>query len=144
VRIGLSTLAHYSARAESLAERRLVRRLMLGRQVAHPDRVPREMLVTYIHAAGHSPIVEPLLRVLHLRPVDPLPVDRDYPVRLVWGEHDRVLPFKHFGSPMLERLPGAELIRLEGVGHVPMSDKPAQVAELILQVTRDSTSAATS
>ena len=39
------------------------------------------------------------------------------------------------GAAMLERLPGAELIRLRGVGHVPMSDDPAGVAELILQVT---------
>jgi pimeloyl-ACP methyl ester carboxylesterase len=93
-------------------------------------------LVTYIHASGQSPVVDPLLRVLHLSPVDPLPEDRDYPVRLVWGERDLVLPFKHFGSPMLERLPGAELIRLSGVGHVPMSDDPARVAELILEVTR--------
>ena len=67
--------------------------------------------------------------------MQPLPADRDYPVRLVWGDRDLVLPFKHFGSPMLERLPGAELIRLSGVGHVPMSDDPARVAELILEVT---------
>jgi hypothetical protein len=45
---------------------------------------------------------------------------------------------------MLERLPGAEFIRLKGVGHVPMSDDPARVAELILEVTRaaDSTGSA--
>jgi pimeloyl-ACP methyl ester carboxylesterase len=36
---------------------------------------------------------------------------------------------------MLERLPGAELIHLRDVGHVPMSDDPARVAELILEVT---------
>jgi pimeloyl-ACP methyl ester carboxylesterase len=46
-----------------------------------------------------------------------------------------LIPFGGFGSAMLERLPGAELIRLRGVGHVPMSDDPAGVAELILQVT---------
>jgi pimeloyl-ACP methyl ester carboxylesterase len=92
--------------------------------------------VTYIHASSQSPVVDPLLRVLHLSPVDPLPADRDYPVRLVWADRDLVLPFRHFGSPMLERLPGAELIRLSGVGHVPMSDDPARVAELILEVTR--------
>ncbi len=135
VKFGFSSLARFSHKAEQLAERPLMRWAMLARQVAHPHKVPKEMLVTYIHATGHSPIVEPLLKVLHLRPVDPLPAERDYPVRLVWGEHDRVLPFKHFGSPMLERLPGAELIRLEGVGHVPMFDNPARVAELILQVT---------
>jgi len=144
VRLSLGALARYSSRAEAIAERRLLRWAMLAGQVAHPHYVPRESLVTYIHASGQSPVVDPLLRVLHLRPVDPLPADRDYPVRLVWADRDRVLPFKHFGSPMLERLPGAELIRLQGVGHVPMSDDPARVAELILEVTRSADSAVVS
>jgi pimeloyl-ACP methyl ester carboxylesterase len=109
---------------------------MLAGQVAHPQRVERESLVTYIHATGQAPVVDPLLRVIPHRPVDPLPALRDYPVRLVWGEKDRVLPFKHFGPATMDRLPGAELIRLPDAGHVPMSDDPARVAELILEVTR--------
>jgi pimeloyl-ACP methyl ester carboxylesterase len=136
IRFSFGALARYSSQADAIAGRRLLHWAMLAGQVAHPHRVPRESLVTYIQASGQSPVVEPLLRVLHLNPVDPLPADRDYPVRLVWAERDRILPFKHFGSPMLERLPGAELIRLSGVGHVPMSDDPARVAELILEVTR--------
>jgi pimeloyl-ACP methyl ester carboxylesterase len=144
IRFSFGALARNSSRAEAIAERRLLHWAMLVGQVAHPDRVPRESLVAYIHASGQSPVVEPLLRVLHLTPVDPLPADRDYPVRLVWAERDRILPFKHFGSPMLERLPGAELIRLSGVGHVPMSDDPARVANLILEVTQAVDSAAMS
>jgi pimeloyl-ACP methyl ester carboxylesterase len=144
VRFSLTALARYSHRAEAIAERRLLRWALLAGQVAYPDRVPHESLVTYIHASGQSSVVGPLLRVIYQRPVDPLPADRDYPVRLVWAERDLVLPFKHFGSPMLERLPGAELIRLGGVGHVPMSDDPARVAELILEVTRAVDSAARS
>jgi pimeloyl-ACP methyl ester carboxylesterase len=108
---------------------------MLAGQVARPDRVGRDDLVTYIHASGQSPVVIPLMRVIHRRPYDPLPADRDYPVRLLWGDKDRVLPFKHYGPATLERLPGAELIRLQNAGHVPMSDDPARVAELILEVT---------
>ena len=136
IRFSFGALARNSSRAEAIAERRLLHWAMLASQVAHPHQVPRESLVAYIQASGQSPVVEPLLRVLHLNPVDPLPAERDYPVRLVWAERDRILPFKHFGSPMLERLPGAELIHLSGVGHVPMSDDPARVAELILEVTR--------
>jgi pimeloyl-ACP methyl ester carboxylesterase len=142
VRFSLGALARYSHRAEAIAERRLLRWALLAGQVAHPHQVPHQSLVTYIQASGRSPVVDPLLRVLHLNPTDPLPAQRDYPVRLVWAERDLVLPFKHFGSPMLERLPGAELIRLSGVGHVPMSDDPARVAELILEVTRAVDSAA--
>ena len=144
VRFSLGALARYSHRADAIARHRLLRWAMLAGQVAHPRHVPHESVVTYIHASRQSPVVGPLLRVLHLNPVDPLPADRDYPVRLVWGDRDLVLPFKHFGSPMLERLPGAELIHLSGVGHVPMSDNPARVAELILEVTRAVDSAAAS
>ena len=144
VRFSLGALARYSHRAEAIAERRLLRWALLAGQVAHPHQVPHQSLVTYIQASCRSPVVDPLLRVLHLNPIDPLPAQRDYPVRLVWAERDLVLPFKHFGSPMLERLPGAELIRLSGVGHVPMSDDPARVAELILEVTRAVDSAAVS
>jgi pimeloyl-ACP methyl ester carboxylesterase len=92
-------------------------------------------LAANIRAGALAPVVAPLLRNLPLRQVQPLPAERDYPVRLVWGDRDRVIPFDGFGSAMLERLPGAELIRLPGVGHVPMSDDPAGVAELILEVT---------
>jgi pimeloyl-ACP methyl ester carboxylesterase len=46
-----------------------------------------------------------------------------------------VLPFKEFGAPILDRIPDAELVRMDDAGHVPMSDAPAKVAELILEVT---------
>jgi pimeloyl-ACP methyl ester carboxylesterase len=54
---------------------------------------------------------------------------------VVWAERDRIIPFERNGLPLLERVPGAELVRLPGVGHVPMSDDPEQVARLILEVT---------
>src|ERR1700756_2121892 len=136
VRYSLRGLARYSARADTIAKRRLLRWAMLAGQGAHPHLVPRESLVTYIHASGQAPGVSPLMAVIPHRPVAPLPADRDYPVRLIWGSHDRVLPFKHFGPATMDRLPGAELIRLPDAGHVPMSDDPVRVAELILEVTR--------
>ena len=59
----------------------------------------------------------------------------DEPQRVVWAERDRIIPFEHNGLALLERVPGAELVWLAGVGHVPMSDDPEQVARLILEVT---------
>jgi pimeloyl-ACP methyl ester carboxylesterase len=135
VRHSISALGHYSSRADAMAANALMRWLLLSAQVAHPNRVAPETLAAYIRANGAAPIVAPLLRAIPLRQVPPLPTVRDYPVRLVWGDRDRVLPFDSFGAPMLERLPGAELIRLKGVGHVPMSDEPDIVAKLILEVT---------
>jgi pimeloyl-ACP methyl ester carboxylesterase len=66
----------------------------------------------------------------------PLPAEPDRPVRIVWPEQDRVIPFEHFGRPMMARLPGAELVRMSGVGHVPMTDDPVGVTVKILEVTR--------
>jgi pimeloyl-ACP methyl ester carboxylesterase len=136
VRHSVSALGRYSSHADAMAANALLRWLLLAAQVAHPNRVPREALAAYIRANGAAPVVAPLLRAIPLEQLQPLPALRDYPVRLVWGDRDRVLPFDRFGAPMLERLPGAELIRLKGVGHVPMSDDPVTVAELILEVTR--------
>ena len=36
---------------------------------------------------------------------------------------------------MVEMLPGAEVLRPNGLGHIPMSDDPALVARLIREVT---------
>jgi pimeloyl-ACP methyl ester carboxylesterase len=143
-RLSFGALGRYASRADAIAANGLLRWSLLAGQVAHPNRVPPEALAAFIRASSLAPVVAPLLREFPLRQVEPLPVARNYPVRLVWGDRDRVLPFGGFGAPMLERLPGAELIRLDGVGHVPMSDDPVTVAKLILEVTRAVDSAAVS
>ena len=144
IRLSVAGSARYASRADAIAANGLLRWFLLAGQVAYPNRVPPEELAAFIRAGALAPVVAPLLRDLPLRQVEPLPAARDYPVRLVWGDRDRVIPFDGFGAPMLERLPGAELIRLGGVGHVPMSDDPERVAELILQVTAAVDGAATS
>jgi pimeloyl-ACP methyl ester carboxylesterase len=55
----------------------------------------------------------------------------------------RIIPLEGY-SPRLRRLvPSAEFVRLEGLGHVPMSDDPEGVVRTILEVTaRASTPAA--
>jgi pimeloyl-ACP methyl ester carboxylesterase len=144
IRLSFDAMSRYSSRADAMVANPLLRRLLLAAQVAHPDRVPPEELAAVIRASSQAPVVAPLLRELPRRQVQPLPSDRDYPVRLVWGDSDRVLSFEGFGAPMLERLPGAELIHLHGVGHVPMSDDPEGVAKLILEVTSAADNAAIS
>ncbi|MFL6089162.1 MAG: alpha/beta fold hydrolase [Aeromicrobium sp.] len=60
----------------------------------------------------------------------------DVPIRIAWARRDRLIPFRSYGRPYLELLPDAEGITLDGVGHVPMSDDPALVAETILAFTQ--------
>jgi pimeloyl-ACP methyl ester carboxylesterase len=61
--------------------------------------------------------------------------EQAYPIRIAWAEHDRTIPFTRYGRPILDALAGAEHVTLPGVGHVPMFDDPALVADTILNVT---------
>jgi pimeloyl-ACP methyl ester carboxylesterase len=144
IRLSVGTLGWWASWADVIAANPMLRWPLLAPQVAHPNRVASDELAAYIRAGSEAPIVLPLLRAIPQHQVRPLPAERDYPVRLVWADRDRVLPFDSFGTAMLERLPGAELVRLPGVGHVPMSDEPARVAELILEVTTAADQAAMS
>jgi pimeloyl-ACP methyl ester carboxylesterase len=56
------------------------------------------------------------------------------PVRIVWGSRDTLL-FPRQADRFVREIPGAELVRLPGLGHVPMSDDPEAVADSILQFT---------
>ena len=58
------------------------------------------------------------------------------PVRMVWGTDDRVLAWP--GSAVRYQsdwLPNAEWIELDGIGHCPQLDVPAETAQLILGFT---------
>lgn len=122
-------------RADSVARRRWVRRLLLARQVHDPDRVPPEDVADAIRTSVDAVVVAPLLRTIAKAPFAVLPEDPRCPIRVVWAERDRIIPFAHFGAPLMDRLPGAELVRLRGIGHVPMWDDPGEVARQILEVT---------
>ncbi|HZU41022.1 MAG TPA: alpha/beta hydrolase [Solirubrobacteraceae bacterium] len=54
------------------------------------------------------------------------------PVRFVWGTEDRLLPWPSAAARYREQFPHAEWIELDGVGHCPQLDVPAEAAELIL------------
>jgi pimeloyl-ACP methyl ester carboxylesterase len=135
MRLSFALLARQTGRAEAIARRRWARRLLLATQVEHPDRVDPAEFAASVRAMKDSPVVAPLLRVITKHPLEHLPADPDCPIRVVWAERDRIIPFEHNGLALLERVPGAELVRLAGVGHVPMPDDPEQVARLILEVT---------
>jgi pimeloyl-ACP methyl ester carboxylesterase len=122
--------------ADAIARSPRWRRVLLGSQVQYPDRLEPAEIAEELRAITRSPIVRPLIRVLRRHPLLPVPADTDRPVRIVWPADDRVIPFEHYGAPMMARLPGAELVRMTGVGHVPMTDDPVGVMERILEVTR--------
>lgn len=59
-------------------------------------------------------------RLAHLQP----------PALFVWGSHDRLVPAA-FSRHVRQWLPSAEQLTLEGCGHVPQVERPAQTTALL-------------
>jgi hypothetical protein len=57
------------------------------------------------------------------------------PVTIAWGTNDRLLPPRQ-ALVAKERIPQARLIPLPGCGHVPMTDNPRLVADVLLRGSR--------
>ncbi|MGW0434798.1 alpha/beta fold hydrolase [Micromonospora sp. NPDC003197] len=54
------------------------------------------------------------------------------PVTIAWGRRDRLLP-PWQGRRAVRMIPGARLVLLPGVGHIPTYDDPALVADVLLR-----------
>jgi pimeloyl-ACP methyl ester carboxylesterase len=57
------------------------------------------------------------------------------PVTIAWGTNDRLLPPRQ-ALVAKERIPQARLVPLPGCGHVPMTDNPRLVSDVLLRGSR--------
>ena len=60
----------------------------------------------------------------------------DVPVTIAWGTRDRLLR-PHQVRIARQRLPKAQIVPLPGCGHVPMTDNPQLVADILLRGSAD-------
>jgi pimeloyl-ACP methyl ester carboxylesterase len=100
------------------------------------EHIPAELLAHQMVGAAACPATSPLID-LALREGWTLDEARiDCPVRVVWGTADRVLPWPRAAAGFREeRLPHADWVTLDDVGHCPQLDVPAVTADLILSWT---------
>jgi pimeloyl-ACP methyl ester carboxylesterase len=122
-------------RADVLARTAFGRRLLFGHACSHPERLDPESAAYQARAFAASPSYLGTLDWVSRGPEMPRGLDRIVvPFRVAWGTHDLLLPFRQ--ARRWERIvPGAELVRLEGLGHVAMVDDPHLTASTILEVT---------
>jgi pimeloyl-ACP methyl ester carboxylesterase len=57
------------------------------------------------------------------------------PVRIVWGTADKLLPWPQTAARYRTELPHADWVLLDGIGHCPQLDVPAEAAQLIMGFT---------
>jgi pimeloyl-ACP methyl ester carboxylesterase len=106
------------------------RALLCGVIVSRPSRVPAEQAAGDMAAflAAHDALEAILAQLAPFTGQIPA----DVPVTIAWGTKDRMLR-----PPQVlvakARLPQARIRPLPGCGHVPMTDDPALVADILLQ-----------
>jgi pimeloyl-ACP methyl ester carboxylesterase len=112
------------------------RRAMLSMMMTRGDRVPAGAMLQMLADAGGCTIIEQL--GAGIQRDGPFTGDMAHvscPVRIAWGQNDRIIPPDEHGRPLLDRVPSAEFVVMPGVGHVPMYDDPTLVTATILEVT---------
>jgi pimeloyl-ACP methyl ester carboxylesterase len=100
------------------------------------EHLPPELLAHQIKGAASCPAALPFLEHLAVEGYRLDPDRITCPVRIVWGTEDRILPWPVAARRYREKsLAHADWVVLDGVGHSPQLDVPAETAELIVSFT---------
>lgn len=119
--------------ADRMTASAALRTLLFGQVVARPWRIPAEDAAGALRALARSPAFDATLTVLtagHFTGG----ADVSVPVTIAWGDRDRLLIPRQAGRAV-RAIPGARLAILEGCGHVPMSDDPERVVQVLLEAS---------
>ena len=97
--------------------------------------LPAELVAHQVLAAARCQAAGLLApELLHERwPLSPEAID--CPLRIVWGNADRVLPWPEAAVRFRSAFPHADWVELDDVGHCPQLDVPLETAALVLGVS---------
>lgn len=111
--------------------------LVLGQMLAHPARLPASQARSAVLALGTCPGFDATLAATARRRIRGAQ-QVTAPVTVTFGSRDIVL-LKHQSRQLGELPPGTRTAALPGCGHLPMTDDPAAVADLIITSTSRAT-----
>lgn len=126
-----STLASaplVARRADALTATAAGRTLLMGHMAARPWRWPAAAAAALFRVAGTAAFAPTLEHVIGW---DYPGGDLDMPATVAWAQRDRLLIPRQRRRAQ-RRLAGAHHLVLEGCGHLPFYDDPAQVARIVL------------
>lgn len=118
-------------RLDRMMRRPRLRRLLLSQVAARGDRIPAAAATRLIRDSLECSVYFELMDAI-TRDGPPKSFDGiSVPILLMWGTRDRILPSKRYSERLRRMLPASEWVELKGLGHMPMSDDPALVAQTI-------------
>ena len=137
-RVSLATTAKLAGllapHADRLTRSPAMRRLTWSQIVARPELVPPADAAAATKALAAAPWFDDNLHTL----VKERFVGGEHinvPVTIAWGEKDRLL-LPRQAQRAARRIRGARMVILTGCGHLPTYDDPAQVAQVLLDGSR--------
>ena len=121
---------HLAPLLDRLVQYRFGRALVLAQSHGRPGRMSADGARAAIRAMGTGPGFDATLSAtLDIRYMPQ--TELDVPTVIAYGSRDRILPRRRWRGT--DRLPSGTLVAaLPGCGHIPMSDDPPAVADLIL------------
>jgi pimeloyl-ACP methyl ester carboxylesterase len=122
--------AHAGPALSRIVATRPGRVLVLGQMLAHPARLPAAQARSAVRALGTCPGFDATLKATARRRLHGAR-EVTAPVTVAFGSRDVVL-LKHQSRNLGELPPHTRSATLPGCGHLPMSDDPARVTELII------------
>ena len=120
--------------APRLARSRSGRALMFGWITSHPGNIDPDRALGDMLAFNRA--VPALRAIVHSATAFTGQVQAGVPVTIGWGSRDLVLP-PYQAKVARSALPQASHVTLLGCGHVPMSDDPDRVAEVLLRGSKN-------
>lgn len=118
--------------APGLTRSAVFRTAFFAQTRARPWRVPVAVGAAELDVMADSPQFDDMLRTVVLQQSASGLDEIRCPVRIVWGARDRLLP-AYQARRFTARIPGSRLVVLPGAGHVPMTDDPGSIADVILR-----------
>ena len=97
------------------------------------EHIPPELIAHMMVGAASCPAVLPLIDYAREHGWNLDAEEIECPVRVVWGTADRILAWPRSAARYRDDwLPHADWVELDGIGHCPQLDVPAETADLIL------------
>ena len=132
---GMRWLAQNAPAPEPLLRNPITRSLLAGPTVARPWKLDPDDLIEEVRLFANCPGFDPAMPyAIGAQPAGLTTLD--VPVLILWGTLDVIL-LPRQGRRFERLIPGAELRYIRGIGHVPMSDAPEELAEAIAEFALD-------
>jgi pimeloyl-ACP methyl ester carboxylesterase len=120
---------------ETIARRPRMRAIAFNEMVARPSRLSASGALAMLEAAAGCSIVDVMLATIEHSDVFGELGPIDCPVTIATASKDRLFNRPGHYVRLRRLLPEANWVVLDGLGHIPMSDDPDLVVELILSAT---------